>query len=78
MAYEQIPFLLPLLLWVCTQKPLPTLPAALFWGGSLLLSWVFFLLSRAPGMPPSIAEWPFLFYLVWLVYVMKKSKPRMV
>ncbi len=77
-AYEQIPFLLPILFWVCIQHPPPRLPAAIFWGGSIILSWIFFFLSRTPGMPASIAEWPFFLFIGWLMYIFKKPKGGMV
>jgi hypothetical protein len=65
-AYEQIIFLLPMLVWVCTRQYRKQLPVLVFWWGGLALSWMFFFLSRIPDLPPGIRDWQFLFYIVWL------------
>lgn len=66
-AYEQISFLVPLTLWAAAQNGRNTrLPLWIFWGGSLLLSWVFFVVGKWIYHPAD--AWPLLFNGIWLVW----------
>lgn len=64
-SYEQLAFLLPLFVWVMVNEIRP-LPIIFFWGGSILLSWTAFILSRQINPIPTVIEWPFIFHFAWL------------
>lgn len=69
-SYEQIAFLLPLVLWVCSQpNPLPR-PALSWWLASLVVSWLAFILSIAPFGIESATEWPVLFHVGWIGWLL--------
>jgi hypothetical protein len=68
-SYEQITFLIPLLIWVCIVKPLPHLAVGIFWFGSLAASWVIFVVSRLPGAPNTVSEWTFFLYIAWFAWL---------
>jgi hypothetical protein len=74
-VYEQIPFLIPILLWICQEPRLPRLPVWVFWGGSLVLSWLVFYVLRLPGMPEVIAEIPFLWFIAWAAWLVCRIRP---
>jgi hypothetical protein len=68
-AYEHISFLLPVLLWILQSKKPPRWAILGFWFGSLVLSWLIFILSRQPGASPLISETPFLLFIVWMTWL---------
>jgi hypothetical protein len=72
-AYEHIPFLLPVLLWVLQGKKLPRPAWAIwvFWFGSLVMSWLIFILSRQPGASPVISETPFVLFMAWMAWLFR-------
>jgi hypothetical protein len=74
-SYEQIAFLVPMVVWAWRERKqhLPTVLG--FWLASIILSWAVFFLSLQPGAPSSTADWPFLFYIVWLgwLFVRRRS-----
>ncbi len=73
--YEQLAFLLPMFIWVITQRCIPKIPAIVFIGGGLVISWIFYMFSRNPRLPQSVAEWPFLLYYVpWMIYLFLQRK----
>jgi hypothetical protein len=72
-SYEQITFLIPLLIWVCFVKPLPHLAVGIFWFGSLASSWIIFVVSRLPGAPNTVSEWTFLLYIAWFAWLILPS-----
>lgn len=75
-AYEQISFLVPLALWAAAQNGRSArLPLWLFWGGSFLLSWVFFVVGKWVYHPAD--AWPLIFNGVWLTwrFVQQRRRP---
>lgn len=68
-SYEQITFLIPLLIWVCIVKPLPHQAVGIFWFGNLAASWIIFVVSRWPGAPDTISEWTFFLYIAWFAWL---------
>ena len=75
-SYEHITFLIPLLIWVCVTKPLPRLAVGIFWFGSLVVSWVVFVISRLPGAPNTVSEWTFFLYIAWFAWLTLPNKPH--
>jgi hypothetical protein len=72
-SYEHLAFLLPLVVWAAGQADWRSLPLNLFWWGSLAVSWAAFFISKAAGAPASAAEWPILFHLVWVGWMLRGS-----
>jgi hypothetical protein len=70
-AYEHIPFLLPVLLWILQGKkqPRPAWAVWVFWFGSLVMSWLIFILSRQPGASQVISETPFILFIAWMAWL---------
>jgi hypothetical protein len=68
-AYEHISFLLPVLLWILQTKKPPRWAIWGFWFGSLVMSWVIFILSRQPGASPLLSETPFLLFIGWMAWL---------
>ncbi len=75
-SYEHIAFLIPLLIWVCMAKPTPRLAVGIFWFGSLVISWVIFVVSRFPGAPSTVSEWTFFLYIAWFAWLILPNKPQ--
>jgi hypothetical protein len=73
-AYEQLVFLLPILTWLLLRPTRRTFPVFLFWGGSLVFSWVAFILQRIPGFPVAIAEAPLIVLPVWLLWMLSRPE----
>lgn len=68
-AYEQIIFLLPLILWVALRENWKSLAVLFFWGASLLISWAAFVF----GVDSIVVDRaPVLFNLIWLVWLLRK------
>jgi len=73
-AYEQIAFLVPLLLWMAIEPAPNRLQTSIFWFGSLVLSWVCFALGKW-----SLHVWdavPVLWNGVWMFWLMNRSQHR--
>ncbi len=70
-AYEHISFLLPILLWICQKRklPRPAWAVGVFWFGSLIMSWLIFILSRQPGASPLLSETPFFLFVAWMAWL---------
>lgn len=76
-SYEHLAFLMPLVVWAASQADWRGWTVNLFWWGSLAVSWAAFIISKTAGMPVSAAEWPILFHLVWVGWMLiSKSPPR--
>jgi hypothetical protein len=79
-AYEHIPFLLPILLWICQKGklPRPGWTVWVFWIGSLVMSWLIFILSRQPGVSPLLSESPFFLFIGWMawLYIFERRSAR--
>jgi hypothetical protein len=75
-AYEHITFLLPILLWILQGKKLsrPAWAIWVFWFGSLVMSWLIFILSRQPGASPVLSEMPFLLFIVWAAWLFESER----
>jgi len=73
-SYEHLVFLLPMLTWLLLRPSRRLLPAWLFWGGSLVLSWLAFFLQRSPSFPTAVAEAPFILLPVWLLWMLKQPR----
>ena len=76
-SYEQVTFLLPMVVWACRQKTVRSWPVWVFWVGSLVVSWAAFFISIQPGAPASTTEWPLLFGAVWLGWLFLGSPLRL-
>ena len=61
-SYEQLSFVIPLVLWTAYRKPRVGV-AVLVWGGGLVLSYVFFTLSVLGVVPWADHYMPFMLYL---------------
>ncbi len=66
-SYEQLSFVIPLVLWTAHSKPHPA-ALVLIWGGGLVSSYVFFTLSILGTIPWADHYLPFMLYLVWLAW----------
>jgi len=64
-SYEQLSFVIPLVLWTAYRKPRPV-AAGLVWGGGMVLSYVFFAMSVQGTVPWADHYLPFVLYVVWL------------
>jgi hypothetical protein len=71
-AYEHLAFLLPILTWLLLRRLKRPLPGILFWGGSLVFSWLAFFQQRSPTAPPAIAEVPFIVLPIWLLWLLRQ------
>jgi hypothetical protein len=69
-SYEQITFLVPLLIWIFSNPPsIPTLTKIAFWFSAILISWAGFFAAKAGWASFFPLEWIFLFYLIWMAYI---------
>ena len=68
-SYEQIDYLLPLVVWACQLQKSRSPARLFFWLGSLVLSWAAFFVSSQAGAPPSTGEWPLFFNAIWLAWL---------
>jgi hypothetical protein len=69
-SYEQITFLVPFLIWIFSNPPLPsTITKLFFWFSAILISWAGFFASKAGWAALFPLEWIFLFYLIWMGYI---------
>ena len=75
-AYEHITFLLPVLLWILQGKKRsrPAWAIWVFWFGSLVMSWLIFILSRQPGASPLLSETPFLLFIAWAAWLFESER----
>jgi hypothetical protein len=79
-SYEQIDYLLPLVVWACQLQKTRSPARLAFWLGSLGLSWVAFFISSQAGAPSGSSEWPLIFnaaWVTWLFYKFRESNPRL-
>jgi hypothetical protein len=68
-SYEQIIFILPLILWVAEKEQWKSPAVLFFWGSSLVISWLAF----AFGMnTPAIDRAPVLFNLLWAGWLLRR------
>ncbi|NTU76073.1 MAG: hypothetical protein HGA86_08130, partial [Anaerolineaceae bacterium] len=73
-AYEQISFLAPLLIWAANQKQLRQPSVLVFWVGALVFSWVAFAVGKWVYHP--VDMWPLLLNGVFVAWVIKKDPKR--
>lgn len=74
-SYEQIIYLIPLILWVCRVSRI-SWPVIGFWFGNLLFFGLTFLFSTRPGCPASSIEWPLAGVFLWFIWHWIRSKPE--
>ncbi|MCC6146352.1 MAG: DUF2029 domain-containing protein [Anaerolineaceae bacterium] len=74
-SYEQIIYLIPLILWAGSQKKIWAWPVLLFWFGNLFFFGITFILSLQPSQPETLIEWPLAGYILWGVWLSFFSKP---
>jgi len=75
-SYEQIIYLIPMILWVA-QHPSPrSWKVNLFWFGTLLFLAITSALSTVPGRPDSLIEWPLAVFIVWFGWFFLKSQGK--
>jgi hypothetical protein len=72
-SYEHVAFLVPLAAWAFSRPRPSTAPLLLFWLSSLTASWAAFFLSIQPGAPGGATEWPVLYHLVWVFWILNPS-----
>lgn len=70
---EQIIFLIPILFWAASRKRF-SLSLGIVWVGGILLSWIFFLLTRSNILPTNNIYFPFFLFIFWSVWYVIKSK----
>jgi hypothetical protein len=68
-SYEQIDYLLPLLVWACQLQRTRSPARLAFWLSSLALSWIAFYGSSQAGSLASSGEWPLFFNALWLAWL---------
>ncbi len=73
-SYEQIDYLLPIVVWACQLQKVRSPARLFFWLGSLVLSWAAFYVSSQPGAPPGSSEWPLLFNAVWVAWMFLRQR----
>lgn len=71
-SYEHLVFLLPILSWLLLRPSRKLLPPIFFWGGSIVLSWLAFILQRDPSFPASAAEAPFALLAIWMLWMLTR------
>ncbi|MCE1253421.1 MAG: glycosyltransferase 87 family protein [Anaerolineae bacterium] len=71
-SYEQITFILPFLLWVFNKPAFKKTPAYL-WFAAILLSWILFFLTFFKISLIAVNEFPFLFYITWMMVIFINS-----
>jgi hypothetical protein len=70
-SYEQVVFLLPLILWVASREKWNSPMVLFFWGASLVYSWIAFALGVNNIL---IDRSPILFNLVWAGWLLRKPR----
>ncbi len=75
-SYEQITYLIPLILWVSRQKKFWSWAVSIAWFGNLLFFAITFLVSLTPNQPVTLIEWPLAGYILWLTWLLMTSKPE--
>ncbi len=71
-SYEQITFILPFTLWVLNTQG-NKISGKLLWFFAIALSWLLFFLTFWQISPIAVNEFPFLFYIVWMLYFFFKE-----
>lgn len=71
-SYEHLVFLLPVLSWLLLRASRRKMPVWIFWGGSVVLSWLAFFMQRSPDFPPAVAEAPLLVLPLWMLWIMRQ------
>jgi hypothetical protein len=67
-SYEQITFLLPVLLWAANSKK-DHQSVLIIWGAAILLSWILFFVTALKWNAVAVNDYPYLFYLAWLGWI---------
>ncbi|MDR3572650.1 MAG: glycosyltransferase 87 family protein [Anaerolineaceae bacterium] len=68
-SYDQIPLIIPLAIWICTQTSRKSFAMWFFWVGSLVFSWLAFFFNTAFLNPLIILEVPYFVYLAWVIWM---------
>lgn len=69
-SYTQIAFLIPLLVWTQVQKNQRSLAVAFFFWGSMLLSWVIFILGQLGTLGLLVEEWRLVLDCIWVFWML--------
>lgn len=69
-AYSQIAFLIPLLLWASEQSDLRSTPVLFFYWSSLILSWVVFVLGKQGLLGPLPDDWRLVIGFAWVLWLL--------
>jgi hypothetical protein len=69
-SYSQIAFLIPLLVWAQVQKNQRSLPVAVFYWGSIILSWVIFILGQLGTLGILVEEWRLVIGCIWVFWML--------
>jgi hypothetical protein len=67
-SYEQITFILPFLLWAASYRKVNKM-VVLTWIAAIVLSWALFFITFFKLIPVAVNEFPFLFYIVWMIWL---------
>jgi hypothetical protein len=77
-AYQQIVFVLPFILWLMLRTKPKQMVSILLWVAAILIGWMEFVLGRLMGTPVIFGGWLFAAYLVWFIIVLIRSPKPMV
>lgn len=72
--YQQIVFVLPILLWIFQWKPSNRILVPVVWVLLILFSWLEFIYVRILGMNFAITGWLFYGYLLWAIILLTRTK----
>ncbi len=72
--YQQIVFVLPILLWIFQWKPSNRILVPVVWVLLILFSWLEFIYVRILGMNFAITGWFFYGYLLWAIILLTRTK----
>lgn len=70
MSYEQLPALIPMILWLAQKGSLRSKEALIFWVGALVLSWVPVLAGR---QIPNFDRTPILWTAIWVAWFVTRK-----
>ncbi|MEI8131294.1 MAG: hypothetical protein WCG34_02595, partial [Leptolinea sp.] len=67
-SYEQLTFLIPVIIWIVQLARKHSRKAAIAWIFLVLLSWLVFVLSRFGPLAAASSTGLYLFYTIWLIF----------
>jgi hypothetical protein len=75
-SYEQIVFLIPMIVWLTRLKSWRTWRVTVFSAGTLVISWAVIIAAKIVPAWGVIIEWPFFFYLIWMTWLFNQKIPQ--